>query len=192
MYFTKIECLVKRSKEGDEKAKEELARILRNFIKSIVKKYHINSYEFEDNMFEGYMILFECIKIYDAERYKFLGLLRICIDRHFANLLRSSQRGELKDGAKTLIIDENLENVLFYEMEYTEDSINEEFKSAVINSAFEILKNEEKEVIIYKYYMKKTLEEYAEYKGISYSTAKRRKREALDKMKKFIEKEMTL
>ncbi len=185
-----IEQLVYRVQNGEIEAKDQLARRVKYFIRSIVKKYHINSYRRRDKVSEGYEIMFRCIKDYDVKRGKFFPFIRICINNHFANLLKATKKGEFKDGKKTLIIDEKLENVLFYEMDYPEDILYEKFNIEVLRKALRSLNEKELELIRYRYYEKKTLKTYAKDKCIDYSTAIRRNKAVLEKLKKLINKEL--
>ncbi len=134
--------------------------------------------------------MFRCIKDYDVKRGKFFPFIRRCTNNHFINLLKATKKGEFKDGKKTLIIDEKLEDILFYEMDYPEDVLYEKFKIEVLRKALRSLNEKELELIRYRYYEKKTLKTYAEDKSIDYCTAIRRNKAVLEKLKKLINKEL--
>lgn len=191
MDYSELEELVELSKKGDKDAREKLVKKILNKVGSIIKKYHIHSYSNDDMINEAYVVIFENLNHYNSNSGNFLPFIELCINRHFSNLLRKSLNGELKDGVKTLIIDEKLENVLFYEMDFFEGRISKEEKLAVSKLAFKtVLTKDEQEIIYYKYFVRKTLKEYAENNGVSYSKVKRIKKEALMKLKKFIEKKL--
>lgn len=193
MDYSQLEELVELSKKGDKKAREKLVEKTLNKIGSIIKKYNIYPYSNDDMINEAYKVIFENIDYYDHGVGNFLPFMELCINRHFSNLLRKSLNGKLKDGVKTLIIDEKLENVLFYEMDYFEGKVSIEEKVSLLNLAFEtILTKEEKEIIWYKYFLKKTLKEYAKNKGVSYGKVKKVKKQALIKLRKYIEKKLNL
>ena len=86
--------------------------------------------------------------------------------------------------------DEKLESVLFYEMDYPEDILYEEFKIEVLRKALRSLNEKELELIKHRYYENKTLKIYAKDKCIDYSTAIRRNKAVLEKLKKLINKEL--
>lgn len=193
MDYSQLEELVELSKKGDKKAREKLVEKTLNKIGSIIKKYNIYPYSNDDLINEAYKVIFENIDYYDHGMGNFLPFMELCINRHFFNLLRKSVNGKLKDGVKTLIIDEKFENILFYKMKYFDGKIIKDDRIDFLSLAFRtILTKEEQEILYYKYFLKKTLKEYAENNGLSYSTIKRSKKRALIKLKKFIEKELNL
>ncbi|QLY79096.1 sigma-70 family RNA polymerase sigma factor [Clostridium intestinale] len=193
MDYSQLEELVELSKKGDKKAREKLVEKTLNKIGSIIKKYNIYPYSNDDMINEAYKVIFENIDYYDHCVGNFLPFMELCINRHFSNLLRKSLNGKLKDGVKTLIIDEKFENILFYKMKYFDGKIIKDDRIDSLSLAFRtILTKEEQEILYYKYFLKKTLKEYAENNGLSYSTIKRSKKRALIKLKKFIEKELNL
>jgi len=193
MDYSQLEELVELSKKGDKKAREKLVEKILNKVGSIIKKYHIHSYSNDDMINEAYSVIFENLNSYNPSSGNFFPFMELCINRHFSKILRKSLNGELKDGVKTLIIDEKFENTLFYEIDYFEGKVSIEEKISLLNLAFEtILTKEEKEIIWYKYFLKKTLKEYAENKGVSYSKVKKVKKQALIKLRKYIEKKLNL
>lgn len=193
MDYSQLEELVELSKKGDKKAREKLVEKTLNKIGSIIKKYNIYPYSNDDMINEAYKVIFENIDNYDHGVGNFLPFMELCINRHFYNLLRKSLNGKLKDGVKTLIIDEKFENILFYKMKCFDGKIIKDDRIDSLSLAFRtILTKEEQEILYYKYFLKKTLKEYAENNGLSYSTIKRSKKRALIKLKKFIEKELNL
>ncbi|WP_315113902.1 sigma-70 family RNA polymerase sigma factor [Clostridium intestinale] len=193
MDYSQLEELVELSKKGDKKAREKLVEKTLNKIGSIIKKYNIYPYSNDDLINEAYKVIFENIDYYNHSVGNFLPFMELCINRHFSNLLRKSLNGKLKDGVKTLIIDEKFENILFYKMKCFDGKIIKDDRIDSLSLAFRtILTKEEQEILYYKYFLKKTLKEYAENNGLSYSTIKRSKKRALIKLKKFIEKELNL
>ncbi len=189
MNFSKIENLVLLSKVGDEKAKEELAKEFKPFILNLCKKSHVNGFEFEDLKNECYQTLFKCVKVYSPEKHRFVAYATNAIKNSINNLIRISIRRENRDGPKTLILNDNLEHVLSYDMDFVEDKIYKAALNKTLKAALKNLTRDELELIEFVYFKKHSLKLYSDLKGISYVKATNMKNTMLNKLRETLTKE---
>lgn len=84
--------LIRRIRNGDELAKEDLIRKYLPMVRFIVKKHHTPPADFDDYCQEGTIGLLKAITEYDADRYpiKFSTFAYICILRRIYNLIKST------------------------------------------------------------------------------------------------------
>jgi len=169
MNFSKIENLVLLCKRGDTKAKEKLVEEFTPFILNLSKKSYVNGFEFEDLKNECYKTLFKCVQLYNVDRHRFVAYATNAIKNSINHLIRTTARRENSEGPKALILSDNLEHVLSYDMEFVEDEICKKILDEKLKAAIESLTLEEKDLIEFVYYKKNTLKKYASYSGIPYS-----------------------
>ncbi len=189
MNFSKIENLVLLSKAGSEKAKEELMEDFKPFILNLCKKSHVNGFEFEDLKNECYQTLFKCVKMYDLSKHRFVAYATNAIKNSINNLIRISKRRDNREGSKTLILDDNLEHVLFYDMDFVEDQIYKATLNKELKASLKTLNRDELELIDLIYIRKLPLKQYSDCKGISYVKAITRRNNMLKKLRNSLSKE---
>ncbi|WP_291573099.1 sigma-70 family RNA polymerase sigma factor [Clostridium sp. UBA4548] len=189
MNFSKIESLVLLSKTGNEKAKEELVEDFKPFILNLCKKSYVNGFEFEDLKNECYQTLFKCVRVYDLSKHRFVAYATNAIKNSINNLIRISKRRDNREGPKTLILDNNLDHVLSYDMDFVENEIYKASLNKTLKAVLKNLTRDELELIKFVYFEKHSLKQYSHRKGISYITAITRRNNMLKKLKNGLLKE---
>jgi len=189
MNFSNIENLVLLSKANDERAKEELAKEFKPFILNLCKKSHVNGFEFEDLKNECYQTLFKCVKVYDPVKHRFVAYATNAIKNSINNLIRNSIRRENREGPKTLILNDNLEHVLSYDMGFVEDEIYKAALNKTLKAALKNLTRDELELIEFVYFQKHSLKQYSYWKEISYVKAANMKNNLINKLRALLSKD---
>jgi len=189
MNFSKIENLVLLCKSGDTKSKEQLVEEFTPFILNLSKKSYVHGFEFEDLKNECYKTLFKCVQLYNADRHRFVAYATNAIKNSINYLIRSSARKDDREGPRTLILSDNLEHVLSYNMDFIEDNICKKILDEKLKIAIESLSLDEQRLIEFVYYKKYSLKRYASYRGIPYSKAVSIKVKSLNKLKEILTKE---
>jgi RNA polymerase sigma factor (sigma-70 family) len=189
MDFEKIENLALLSKEGDVSSKEALVKEFTPFILNLSKKSHVNGYEFEDLKSECFITLFKCLEVYDPQRHRFIAYAMNAIKNSIHTLIRNSVRREYKEGPKTLILDDSLEHVLFYNGDFIEEELYKNSLNSKLKAIIKDLTFQEQDLINYVFYKKYTVKRYASLRGMSYSRAYNMKVSVLNKLKSTLDKE---
>jgi RNA polymerase sigma factor (sigma-70 family) len=183
MDYNHIENLVLLCKSGDAKAKEALALEFRPLILNLSKKSFINSYEFSDIANECYHTLFKCVNLYNPHRHRFVAYAANAMKNSVNNLIRISVRRNGAEGPSALILDGKLENMLYLDLGHIDDIIVNQANKVKLNNALKNLEYSDRELISYVYFKGFSLKKYSELKGITYSTAVRKKAAVLNKLK---------
>lgn len=186
MDYNHIENLVLLCKSGDAKAKEALALEFRPLILNLSKKSFINSYEFCDITNECYHTLFKCVNLYSPHNHRFVAYAANAMKNSVNNLIRISVRRNGAEGPSAFILDGKLENMLYLYLKPIDDIIDYKTYKAKLNAAIKKLEFSDKELISYVYFKGFSLKKYSELKGISYSSAVRKKAAVLNKLKMAI------
>ena len=189
MNYDKIENLVLLAKLGEEQAKEELAQEFKPYILNLSKKTFINGFEFEDIKSECYRVLFNCIRLYDPEKHRFVAYATNGIRNSINFLIRSSIRKDKSDGPETLILDDNLENILSHDLGFIEDELFKVVFRKKLKDALNKLDYDELELIDFVFFKKKSLMDFSRYKNITYRKAVTKRNKILNKLRSFISKE---
>ncbi|MBL4932141.1 sigma-70 family RNA polymerase sigma factor [Clostridium paridis] len=189
MNYDKIENLVLLAKLGEEQAKEELVKEFKPYILNLSKKTFINGFEFEDIKSECYRVLFNCIRLYNPEKHRFVAYATNGIRNSINFLIRSSIRKDKSDGPETLILDDNLENILSHDLGFVEDELFNVIFRAKLKEALNKLEYDELELITFVFFRKKSLMDYSRYKNTTYRKAVTKRNKILDKLRCLISKE---
>jgi len=187
--LNKVEKLAILSKNGDKKAKEELAEEFKPFILNLAKKSYVNGFEFEDIKNACYESLFNCLEKYDTARHRFVAYATRSIQNSVGSLIRTSNRKSRTDGKSALILSDMLENTLSCNMGFVEDRIVKSIAAQKIRKAVENLSYEEQQLIQHVFYKKHSLKQYSDYSNISYSKAVKMKNSVLKKLKGMLDPE---
>lgn len=187
MDYDYIEKLVNAAKASDPKAKESLVMEFTPLINSISKRTFVHGYEACDIRNECFSTLFICISKYKLDSHRFVAYATNSIKNNINYLIRESIKRNELDGFMTL----SLDNKLIEFQPSSSYSIHEELccldnyddlSSAIKNK----LTEEEKHLISFLFFKENTLTNYAASKKISYVAASKRKKKALNKLKKYI------
>jgi RNA polymerase sigma factor (sigma-70 family) len=177
-----IEKLVSSAKDCDLKAKEALINEFTPFISSISRKTFIHGYERCDLKNECFLTLLNCILKYDLNTHRFVAYATNAIKNNLNVLITRSINKNDIDGFFSLRND--VESTISLE-----DHIKEE-NMYLENKLLSVIKNDlsasEKHLIVFIFFMKNTLTNYAYHENISYVTASKRKKRVLEKLKNFI------
>lgn len=88
-----------------------------------------------------------------------------------------------EEGPVALILDGKLMNMLYLDLKPIDDIIDNKAYKAKLNAAIKSLEYSERELISYVYFKGFSLKKYSQLKGITYSTAVRKKPAVLNKLK---------
>lgn len=181
-----IEDLVKEAKLGSSIAKEELINNFRPFIVKKAQNIFIKNYEIEDLIQIGYFSIIKAIESYKLEKKNFVAYVTYAITNNFNYEIRkmskhrfeSSLNKETEEGLE--VIDLISDHINIEEQVIKEEELEKLYK------AFGILTLEERRLIKIIYFKNVKIKEYSEIKGLKYGTVLKRKRVAIEKLKKYL------
>lgn len=182
--FDEIEEIVKRIKESDTIAKEELMKEFDIIISCLISKTFIPGYDLEDLRNECYVALFNAVENYNIDQHTFVGYSVQAIKNHVNALLVKIKRKEnLLKKFQSILVDtsaasspESVDENLIYESSY--------------ETFIEILENltdEEKDMLVTVILRHYPLKYFAVERNFSYSTAAKRRQALLKKIKKHFD-----
>ncbi len=174
-----IEELVKRAKDGDKAAVDEIIEKFKYFIIKQAAKYSVPSYDFEDLVQHGYLSIIKAVHLYKIGRGSFTTYCTNAVINNFNALLK----GQIKHYRE--IQDEDIINSELYEFTLEEEFIAYEETKRVKN-ALDKLQDTEKNIITSVYIKDKTLKEAAVHFDITYKKAIKLRKEALRKLRKYL------
>ncbi|GFP77442.1 sigma-70 family RNA polymerase sigma factor [Clostridium fungisolvens] len=183
MDYKHIENLVLLCKADNEEAKETLVSEFNPFIINLCKKSFVSGYEFEDIRNECYKTLFNCIKLYQPEKHRFVAYSTNAIKNSVNCLIRKSVRRQKTDGSKVVMLDTTLENITCYDLISAEDIIYRNQVKSHVNSIINTLTQEEKELIRYIFFKGYSMKKYSDFKMIPYFKVVDLKTNILNKLK---------
>jgi RNA polymerase sigma factor (sigma-70 family) len=183
MDYKHIENLVLLCKADNEEAKETLVSEFTPFIINLCKKSFVSGYEFDDIKNECYRALFNCIKIYDPKKHRFVAYATNAMKNSVNCLIRKSVRRQKTDGSKVAMLDSTLENIPCCDMNFVEDTIINNQVKSLINSVINTLDEEEQALIKFIFFKGYSMKKYADYKKIPYFKIVDMKMNALNKLK---------
>ena len=186
MDYEIIEKLVLKAKEHDKNAKEDIINRFKPYIITISKSTHIHGYDFYDIQNECVKTVLSCIHSYNPENKKFVGYVLTSIRNTVKQLIKKTERRKNSEGIEALILDDNLDLILYSEEQSTLDFLCDKCDLMILREAIESLKHEDQELIRYIFFDKKTLRSYADFKKICYTTANKRKNLVLSKILSYI------
>lgn len=184
MDFEKIESLVANSKLQDKLSKELLAKEFKPFIINISNNTFINGYDKQDIQNECYRILFKCVNSYDLKKHRFVAYATNGIRNSINDLIKKSKNRSSSEGLEALILSDNLEYLLPSHESTLDEILCNKSDYASLQKVFNSLNDEEKELLIFIFFKNNTMQNYAYWKNMCYSTATRKKKILLQKMKK--------
>lgn len=194
MNYKYIEKLVKESKDGNENAKEKLVNEFTPYILNLCSRTFIHGYEFEDIKSECYRILFKCVSLYNPESHRFVAYATNGIKNSIFDLIKRYNSRKVFEGSETLILSDQLEDVLESNCMSAEDIVCQSADYDEVRQAIKNLSDHEQDMINYLFFnsedcsKKSTLKNYADMKSIKYSCALKRKNAALKKLALFLKK----
>ncbi len=180
--------IIKRGKEGDKDAQEEIVRRFMPLIYKTSHKVYIAGYEEEDLIQIGVESILKAVKKFDIEKSSnFTAYVKNAVENNYRFLIRGKVKGNYvkslnevqEDGFELedhLPMDFNLENYV----------ISNELKRK-LRVAIGKLAPEEKEILYYAFYKEHGgLTEYAKLKGLEYSKAYKSKNSLINKLREYI------
>lgn len=186
MDFNEIEALVANAKAENKLSKEKLAEEFKPFIINISNKTFINGYDKQDIQNECFRILFKCVSVYNLEKHRFVAYATNGIKNSINDLITKSMNRSSCEGSEALILSDNLEHTIPSTADALDDLLCNKADSELLIQAFDNLTKEEKELIIFVYFKNNPLKTYAYWKNMRYSTATRKKKNILNKMKQHL------
>lgn len=183
MDFKEIEKLVADVKAEDELAKVRLTEEFRPFIINISNKTFVNGYDKEDIQNECFRILFRCISLYDLNKHRFVAYATNGIKNGINDLIKKSKNRSSAEGSEALTLSDNLEHTLPSIEATLEELLCNKAEYELLREAFNNLTKDEQELITFVYIKNNTLINYSYWKNMCYSTANRKKRIILNKMR---------
>jgi RNA polymerase sigma factor (sigma-70 family) len=187
MDFKEIESLVASAKDHNESSKEKLAQEFKPFIMNLSNRTFINGYDKQDIQNECYKILFRCISLYDLNKHRFVAYATNGIKNSINDLIKKSKNRSYAEGHEALTLSDNLEHTLPSNDLSLEELLCSKAEFESLRQAFNNLTQDEQELITFVYLKNNTLTNYAYWKNMCYSTANRKKKLILNKMKCNIE-----
>ena len=186
MNFEYIEELVTNCKNGDALSKEKLAQEFRPLIFNISKRTFIHGYAIHDIQNECYKTLFNCVSLYNLEKHRFVAYASNSIRNNINDLIKRIKIRSLTEGNDALSLHDDVEKDL-PDMDISlEDLLCEECDYQELRLALNNLTEEEKELIDFIFYKNNTVQTYAYYKNLCYSTANLKKKVTLKKIFNYI------
>lgn len=175
--------LIERYKQGDEFALEEIFKINKPLINSIVRKYFLIGAEIDDLMQEGMIGLYRAIISYDGKKdANFKTYAKICIERMVLNAIKSANSKKNIPLNNSIALDSTL----------NDEEDEEIFNAWDENNPESILLNKEKYMKLFEkatqnlsLFEKNVLELYLD--GLSYAEIAER----LDKTPKSVDNGLT-
>ncbi|HZJ99799.1 MAG TPA: sigma-70 family RNA polymerase sigma factor [Tissierellaceae bacterium] len=177
--------LVKRAREGDMDAKEEIINKLQPLLVSSIRRYYFNKNEFEDLMQEGNLKILESIYSYDEDKgVFFLGYIKtmlkyMYLDKHKIKIYSSLNEKTLEgDG-------EIIDLLLSDDEDILEDIVLREDVEK-LREKLGVLTNRQRKIVLFFYIEKISISKIADRLGISYRTVVNTKTRAIEKLRKNI------
>jgi len=186
MNFEYIESLVTNSKNGDTLSKEKLAEEFRPLIFNISKRTFIDGYEIHDIQNQCYETLFKCVSLYNLEKHRFVAYATNSIKNNMNDLIKRIKIRSATEGNDALSLHEDVEKDLPSQDISLDDLLCDQCEYEDLRLAIDNLTEEEKELIDFIFYKNNTVQTYAYYKNLCYSTASQRKNVILKKIFNYI------
>lgn len=182
MDFNYIEELVYKCKNGDMLSKDKLAEEFRPLILNISKKTFIDGYDMHDLHNECYKSLFKCVSVYNLERHRFVAYATNAIKNNTNDLIKRIKTRSSTEGYDALCLHDDFEKDLPSQDISLEDLFCEECDYIDLRLALNNLEEDEKELIDFIFFKNNTVQNYAHFKNMCYSTANRKKKVTLKKI----------
>lgn len=186
MNFDYIENLVYKCKDGDMISKEELAQEFRPLIINISRKTFIDGYDINDIKNECYKSLFKCVSLYNLEKHRFVAYATNAIRNNMNDLIKRLKIRSLTEGSDSLSLHDDIEKDLPAQELNLEDLLCDQCDYEELKSALNNLNEDEKELIDFIFFKNNTVQNYAYFKNMCYSTANKKKKITLKKISDYI------
>jgi RNA polymerase sigma factor (sigma-70 family) len=186
MNFKYIEELVTECKNGDMLSKEKLAEEFRPLIFNISKRTFIDRYEIYDVQNECYQTLFKCVSLYNLEKHRFVAYATNAIKNNMNDLIKRIKTRSSTEGNDALSLHEDVEKDLPSQDISLEDLFCDQCDYDDLRLAIYNLSEDEKELIDFIFYKNNTVQNYAYFKNMCYSTANLKKKVTLKKIFDYI------
>ncbi|WPC43353.1 sigma-70 family RNA polymerase sigma factor [Clostridium sp. JS66] len=183
--------LVKKAQNGDEASLQAILKNFEGFMYKTASSIYINGYEIEDLIqIEAIALINAVFKYNCGYKNAFTTYAATAIKNAAFNELRSylnKKNGEKFEFSLNNTIDEDTE---FMDMLLSDDNVEEDIllkeEVKTLRKALKSLPDNFREIICWHYFKEKSLKEYAEFKNIKYSAAKKRHERALEKLQQII------
>lgn len=183
MNYEFIECIVRRIKLTNSKeSKEDLVNEFLPFINLICKKTFISGYETADLQNECIVTLLECISKYNVNSHRFVGYAGNSIKNTLNLLIRVTAIRQKYSSLSDFSLNSTINDISSHETSLDEIIILNNDNS-MIQKAIEKLSTEEKFLFNYLFINENTLYDYSCIKHFSYTTAKKKKKQLLNKLR---------
>jgi len=182
MDFNYIEELVKKCKADDKLSKEKLAEEFRPLIFNISKRTFIDGYEMHDIQNECYRSLFKCVSLYNLDKHRFVAYATNAIKNNMNDLIKRIRTRSSTEGNEALSLHDDIEKDLPSHDISLEDLFCDRCDYEELRLAINNLNTEEKELIDFIFFKNNTVQSYAYFKNLCYSTACLKKKVTLKKI----------
>lgn len=178
--------MLQKAKKGDIGSKEWILRELNPLIISSIRKYYYKTYEFDDLLQEGRVVVLDCIQSYDEGRGTyFLGYVKTMLkyyylDKHKAKLTLSLNEKISED-------EDELIDILVSEDEGVLEMLVRIEENKQLENALQTLTERQREIILKFYYEGLSIDKIAEILGVTYRTIVNTKTVALKKLRKELD-----
>lgn len=182
MNFEYIEYLVTKCKNGDSFSKEKLVEEFGPLIFNISKRTFIDGYEMHDLQNQCYETLFKCVSLYNLEKHRFVAYATNSIKNNMNDLIKRLKTRSATEGNAALSLHADIEKDLPSQDIGLEDLLCNQCEYDDLRLAIDNLTNEEKELIDFIFYKNNTVQTYAYFRNLCYSTANLKKKVTLKKI----------
>lgn len=167
----------------------EIVRRFTPFVIKTAKSIYVRGHDINDLIQIGQVSIIKAVNKFDTEKDNgFTSYVTNAVKRHFYNLIRDNVKKSSYCSLNSL----NQEGCELMDTLASEENLEEDFVQAEekkkLTRALNKLSEKEKEIIYWFYFDNRTLQDYVKFKGIGYRTAVDRKKRALVKLKKFMER----
>lgn len=173
--------LIKKAKDGDAIAVEQIIDKYTPLAINQASKYHIPSYEFEDLVQHCYLSIIKAIKLYEVETNSFSSFVARVVKNSMKDLLKCRIRHN-REVPSSEYLENNVDEYLFT----IEDQIIAYERLESVERALKKLPLENRKILIDFYIRRKKLKTIAEEMRVSYKKAFLLKKDAINKLKKLL------
>lgn len=184
------ENLVIRGKEGEKGALEEIIKGYMPYIIKWSKRIYINGYNEEDLIQLGCLIIMESLKNFDGTKGNFTKYITRILDNKYKNLINRAENRSYNASLDYIVnsMEESYQDYIAEDFSIEDNYIKEE-QLKDLRAALDKLSPLLYHIIDYVYIKKEgTLKGYGEEKNIPYSTLKLWHKEALKKLRWYLER----
>ncbi|MTK12529.1 MAG: sigma-70 family RNA polymerase sigma factor [Clostridiaceae bacterium] len=174
-----IEELIKRAKDGDSTAVNEIINKFNCFVIKQAAKYRIPSCDFDDLVQHGYLSIIRAVYLYKIGRGSFITYCTSAVINNFKALLKNEIKN-LREVQDDNMIDLKVHDFTLEDEVITYDEVQK------VTKALDKLQGIEKNIIKVVYIKGKTLKEAAAECDLNYRKAIEIKKEALNKLRKYL------